>query len=179
VNLAGEEDQGSECVLTTSKRRRRTTEEQSYTAGGMHGIPLSLESSRSTGSHATRHRTPNRQPPTYTSQRETTYETDTSWMGDISEPLHGTLALDMDTFQDANPPVVESGSLVESPFMTVGHGSVYQSSINELLSRVCGSQMTPEPVEELLAIYFAWQEPQHMPVDEVLFRRKYLKGPKR
>jgi hypothetical protein len=100
-------------------------------------------------------------------------------MGDTSEPISGTLTLDMDAFRDPDPPVVEYGSPVESPSMTVGHGSVYQSSINDLLSRVCGSQMTPEPVEELLAIYFAWQEPQHMPVDEVLFRRKYLKGPKR
>jgi hypothetical protein len=100
-------------------------------------------------------------------------------MGDTSEPIRGTQPLDMDAFRDPDPPVAESGSPVESPSMTGGHGAVYQSSINELLSRVCGSQMASEPVKELLAIYFAWQEPQHMPVDEVLFRRKYLKGSKR
>ena len=127
--------------------------------------------------HAPQHRTLNQQGPTYTSQREIAYEADTSWMGDTGRSLHRTLTPDMDAFRDPDPPVVESGSLVESPSMTVGHGSVYQSSISDLLSRVCGSQMASEPVEELLAIYFAWQEPQHMPVDEVLFRRKYLKVP--
>jgi hypothetical protein len=122
--------------------------------------------------HAPQHRTPNRQGPTYTSQREIAHEADTSWMGDTGRPLRRTLPLDIAAFRVPDPPAVDSGSLIESPSMTVGHGSVYQSSISDLLSRVCGSQMASEPVEELLAIYFAWQEPQHMPVDEVLFRRK-------
>jgi hypothetical protein len=96
-------------------------------------------------------------------------------MEDTSESTYGTLPLDMNAFRGPDTPALDSGSSAESPSMTVGHGSVYQSSINDLLSRVCGSQSTPEPVEELLQIYFAWQEPQHMPVDEILFRRRCSK----
>lgn len=133
----------------------------------MHGGSPSFGSSRST------ERTP--RPPQ--SQRESTSEANVGWMVDNSKPLYGTLPLEMGNLRGVDAQSLQSGSSAQSTYMTVGHGSVYQSSIGDLLSRVCGSQTSPEPVDELLAIYFAWQEPQHMPVDEGLFRRRCSQSP--
>lgn len=68
------------------------------------------------------------------------------------------------------PAPEQEGELGSLP-TAVGHGAIYHSSVHDLVSRVCGTG-TVEPVNELLATYFAWQEPQHMPVDEDLFRRE-------
>jgi hypothetical protein len=51
-------------------------------------------------------------------------------------------------------------------------GSEFRSAVDDMVIRICGLESDIEPDEELLGIYFAWQEPQHMPVDEALFRRK-------
>jgi hypothetical protein len=78
------------------------------------------------------------------------------------------------TANDLGEATMSSGivnDIAPSP-MAVGHGSTYQSAMRDLVTRVCGETHENEPNEELLSLYFAWQEPQHMPVDEDLFRRE-------
>jgi hypothetical protein len=53
----------------------------------------------------------------------------------------------------------------------------YEVAVSDFVERVCGATGQDEPHETLLRTYFAWQGPQHMPVDERLFRREFgLRG---
>ena len=53
-----------------------------------------------------------------------------------------------------------------------GPRTSYDSAVSDFVERVCGPAGLDEPHETLLRTYFAWQGPQHMPVDEKLFRRE-------
>lgn len=71
---------------------------------------------------------------------------------------------------DSSSPMMQSNQSTPRP-MTTGHGTTYTAAIGALVSSVCGSRTEVEPNEQLLSTYFVWQSPQHMPVDEALFRR--------
>jgi hypothetical protein len=62
--------------------------------------------------------------------------------------------------------------------MKAGRGAKYTSAVTEFVERVCGENSTrPEPNRLLIDTYFSWQCPQHMPIDEQLFRREYSHNP--
>lgn len=55
-----------------------------------------------------------------------------------------------------------------------GQGDTYQTAVSYLVRQVCGESSHLEVDEVLLGIYFTWQAPQHMPVDEQVFRRTVM-----
>ncbi|OCF42308.1 hypothetical protein I317_03811 [Kwoniella heveanensis CBS 569] len=79
----------------------------------------------------------------------------------------------------ASSPLSQQLTQVTTPrSMATGHGSAYLTAMSDLLTRVCGDRgMREEANEQLLRTYFAWQGPQHMPVDEALFRRDMASNP--
>ncbi|WVF70007.1 hypothetical protein IAT40_004793 [Kwoniella sp. CBS 6097] len=79
----------------------------------------------------------------------------------------------------ASSPLSQQLNEVTTPrSMATGHGSNYLAAISDLVTRVCGERVPrPEANEMLLRTYFAWQGPQHMPVDEALFRRDMTSDP--
>ncbi|XAO27529.1 hypothetical protein I312_106385 [Cryptococcus bacillisporus CA1280] len=54
--------------------------------------------------------------------------------------------------------------------MAVGHGETYLTAMRDAVDRVCGDTSRFQVDEQLLQTYFVWQAPQHMPIDEELFR---------
>ena len=63
-----------------------------------------------------------------------------------------------------------------TPRSTGTHGTTYRMAVSDLVKTICGDCSQLEVDEVLLGIYFAWQAPQHMPVDEGLFRRESSPG---
>ena len=61
-----------------------------------------------------------------------------------------------------------------TPRGQTAQGDTYQTAVSYLVRQVCGESSHLEVDEVLLGIYFTWQAPQHMPVDEQVFRRTVM-----
>lgn len=60
--------------------------------------------------------------------------------------------------------------------MAVGHGKTYLTAMRDAVDRVCGDTSRFQVDEQLLQTYFVWQAPQHMPIDEELFRSEFAQA---
>jgi len=72
----------------------------------------------------------------------------------------------------AGPSTASTGDGPTPRAMRTGPRTPYHLAVADFVDRVCGPPGQDEPQETLLKTYFAWQCPQHMPVNEKLFRRE-------
>lgn len=70
----------------------------------------------------------------------------------------------------SSPPMLQ-GDTTPQILQSAVHSNTYQAAVTDLVHSICSDPTELEINETLLATYFAWQAPQHMPVDERMFRR--------